>query len=189
RWEVNPRACRLSMRRRRAQSPGNATNFPPIRWTPICGRRNCAWFSISRMKTRGGGRITGLMRSNAAASSQRPTMGPTDSTHHPARTARDGISLPLPGDLHPLPELGAVLDDGVEVLEVHEVLVGILADVVELPHALRAAEHELPLIADVDAWRLGLRRGQQARHVRLVVLADHQLRGLFDVALDLVLRV
>src|SRR5213593_2556079 len=186
---MNASASPLMMRRRLAQIAVSATKFPPIRWTPICGRRNCAWFSISRMKTRGGGRITVLMRSSAAASSQRPTMVPTDSTHHPARTASDRISLRPRVDLHPLPELGALLDDGVEVLEVHEVLVGILADVIELPHALRAAEHELPLVADVDARRLGLRRGQQARHVRLVVLADHQLRGLFDVALDLVLRV
>ena len=88
---MNASASPLTMRRKLAQIAVSATKFPPIRWTPICGRRNCAWFSISRMKTRGGGRITVLMRSSAAASSQRPTMVPTDSTHHPARTVSDRI--------------------------------------------------------------------------------------------------
>src|SRR5262245_18643000 len=179
----------LMMRRKLAQIAVRATKFPPIRWTPIWGRRNCAWCSISRMKTLGGGRMTMLMRPKAAASSQRPTMVPTDSTHQPARTASDRTRLRPRVDLDPLPELGAFCDDGVEALEVHEILVRILADVVELPHARRAPEHELSLVADVDARRLGLGRGQQARDVRLVVLTDHQVSRLVDVALDLVLGV
>src|SRR5437899_2257958 len=110
----------LVMRTRLAQIAVSATKLPPIRCTPICGRRNWAWFWISVTKTLGGGRITRLTRSSAAASSQRPTMVPTDSTHHPARTASDRITLRFRVDLHPFPELGALLDDGFEIFEVHE---------------------------------------------------------------------
>src|SRR5262245_46626340 len=123
---MNARVSPLMMRRKLAQMAVRATKFPPIRWTPIWGRRNCAWCSISRMKIRGGGRMTVLMNPKAAASSQRPTMVPTDSTHQPARTASDRTRLRPRVDLDPLPELGTLFDDGVEVLEVHEVLVRIL---------------------------------------------------------------
>src|SRR2546423_15357021 len=83
----------------------------------------------------------------------------------PGRRAR-----PRPGrsrrlDLHLLVELGILDDDLFEQLEVDEARVWILRDVVQLLHALRAAEHEVFLVADVDAGRLRLRGGHEARHV------------------------
>jgi hypothetical protein len=86
--------------------------------------------------------------------------------------------------LHLLPQLGAFPDHIFQELEIHEILVGILADIVQLFHALCAAEHELPLVADINPRRLRLGR-RECRELgrfswfmapcRSLCVSDHEL--------------
>src|SRR5262249_30044231 len=63
-------------------------------------------------------------------------------------------------DFHALPELGTLFDDRFQQRKVDHLFLRLLTDIVEFPHALGPAKHEVPLVANINAGWLRLGRCQ-----------------------------